>query len=383
MGLPLQVRRELFTSVGQTQTFSKTNQVTGKKPDESPKNSFRKIQLNTKKLAEARKGFARFGLHTAIIAGVVLAVGIGKVNSQTSSLNSKIDQTSLITTAATLSEGSQNLLADDVTQKAKDISSQTTLTTVGDEFLAKRQPVMTAGAVSKEIVAYTVKEGDTLSSLSQKFNITSDTIKWANDISNEDSIKPGTKLNILPVSGILYTAVGNDDISAIANQYQANAALIDSYNNLEGKAPSTGQKLIIPEGVKSSPAAAPTPTTTAVATAGPTITASSAIPFIGGRPGSGNNYAYGYCTWYVANKRYIPPSMGNAYSWPYSARRLGMTVSGSPRAGAAGVARRGNHVVYIERVEGGTVYYTEMNGPAGWGRVNSGSAPAGNFTYIY
>jgi hypothetical protein len=60
-----------------------------------------------------------------------------------------------------------------------------------------------------------------------------------------------------------------------------------------------------------------------------------------------------------------------------------MTVGNNPVAGSAGVAKSGNHVVYIERVEGGTVYYTEMNGPAGWGRVNSGSAPASNFRYVY
>jgi hypothetical protein len=58
-------------------------------------------------------------------------------------------------------------------------------------------------------------------------------------------------------------------------------------------------------------------------------------------------------------------------------------VGNNPVAGSAGVAKSGNHVVYIERVDGGTVYYTEMNGPAGWGRVNSGSAPASNFRYVY
>ncbi len=383
MGLPLQVRRENFTSVGQPETFAKTNTLSQKIESSRTQNRI----SNTTLPLFSRNGLGRFAIHAGFIALVVVAVTAGKVSSQssliaTSATTSRDDSTSLITTAAVLSEGTSSLVSADLNQKAKDLNAQSTLTTAGDDFLAKKQPVMTAGAPSRDILAYTVKEGDTLGSLSVKFNITSDTIKWANNITDENSIKPGAKLTILPVSGILYTGTGNDDLGEIASRFQSNAALVDSFNSLDGKSPAEGQKIVIPDGVKPTEVVAPTVqiavanTTTNSAKSGPAISYNL-------KAGSGNNYAYGYCTWYVANRRYIPPSLGNASQWPYSAPGRGMTVSNSPVAGAAGVTRYGNHVVYIERVEGGTVYYTEMNGPAGWGRVNAGSAPASNFRYVY
>jgi len=393
MGLPLQVRRENFTSVGQPETFTKTNKLADISKSKSvfiassrAQNRIESFKNAAKRSTQPRHGIGRFALHAGVIALVVVAVTAGRVNSQASLISSDAtthdDKTSLITTGAVLAEGSSTMVSADLSQKAKDLNAQSTLATAGDEYLAKRQPVMIAGAPSRDILAYAVKEGDTLSSLSVKFNITSDTIKWANDITNENTIKPGSKLTILPVSGILYTGTGNDDLGEIASRYQANAALVDSFNALDGKSPVSGQKIVIPDGVKPVEVVAPTVQVASVAkstitTTGPTISYNLRAA------GNGNNYAYGYCTWYVANRRYMPNSLGNANQWPYNAPRAGMNVGNSPVAGSAGVQRGGNHVVFIERVEGGTVFYTEMNGPAGWGRVNAGSAPASRFIYVY
>ena len=322
-------------------------------------------------------------MHAAFIVGVVLAVGAGKVQSQaglvSANSDTPLDKTSMITTGAVLAQSSVSLVNSDLNQEAKTINSQTTMATAGNEFLQKGQPVL-VGSQSRDITTYAIQNGDTLSSIGQKFNITTDTIKWANNITDENSIKPGDKIVILPVSGVLYTATGGDDLVAVAARYQANVALIDSFNNLEGKSPVAGQKLVIPDGVIAAPAPAVAKTT--VATTSPTPT-NVITGFHGGGGSSSNSYSYGYCTWYVATRRYVPPFLGNANQWPSNARRAGMSVGNSPVAGAAGVSRYGNHVVYIERVEGGTVFYTEMNGPAGWGRVNSGTASAGNFIYVY
>lgn len=375
------MRREKFTSVVQPETFTKTNTLSESKESSRTQNKIASIKDNTKLPLPSRSGLGRFALHASFLALIVVAVSAGRVSSQSSlvstSASSRNERTSLITTAAVLSEGSSSMVSSDLNQKAKDLNAQTALATAGDDFLAKKQPVMSAGAPSRDILTYTVKDGDTISSLSAKFNITSDTIKWANNITDEDSIKPGAKLTILPVSGILYAGTGSDDIGELASRFQSNAALIDSFNSLDGKSPAEGQNIVLPDGVKPS-VVAPVAQIAATSSAksGPAVSYSL-------RASAGNNYSYGYCTWYVANRRYVASSLGNASQWPYNAPRAGMTVGNNPVAGSAGVARSGNHVVYIERVEGGTVYYTEMNGPAGWGRVNSGSAPASNFIYVY
>jgi len=50
-------------------------------------------------------------------------------------------------------------------------------------------------------ITYTVQKGDTVSTIAQKFGISADTIRWANNLSNDD-ISVGDTLPILPVTGI-------------------------------------------------------------------------------------------------------------------------------------------------------------------------------------
>lgn len=103
--------------------------------------------------------------------------------------------------------------------------------------------------------------------------------------------------------------------------------------------------------------------------------------------GGGNTYDYGYCTWYVKNKRgnSIPNSLGNANTWFSRAQAAGMATGYAPRAGAVGTTTRGSlgHVVYVEAVNGdGTIQISEMNAPT-WGAVTYRTANANEFSYIY
>lgn len=103
--------------------------------------------------------------------------------------------------------------------------------------------------------------------------------------------------------------------------------------------------------------------------------------------GGGNTYDYGYCTWYVKNRRgaSIPNSLGNANTWYSRAAGAGMAVGSTPKAGAVGTTTRGSlgHVVYVESVNAdGTINISEMNAPT-WGAVTYRTASAGEFVYIY
>lgn len=96
---------------------------------------------------------------------------------------------------------------------------------------------------------------------------------------------------------------------------------------------------------------------------------------------AGNTYAPGYCTWYVKSRRPdIPNRMGNASSWVSSARSQGFATGSAPQVGA--VAQSGNHVAYVEAVNGNTVTVSEMNWQ-GLYVTSSRTASAGSFTYIY
>jgi len=114
----------------------------------------------------------------------------------------------------------------------------------------------------KEIQEYTVEEGDTLSSISQKFGISLETILWANNLDKNSVIKPGQKLIILPVDGILHEVRAGDTLSGIAEKYQAKIEDIISFNELESPDDIyIGDILIIPGGKMPSPKPAPQPLT--------------------------------------------------------------------------------------------------------------------------
>jgi surface antigen len=101
--------------------------------------------------------------------------------------------------------------------------------------------------------------------------------------------------------------------------------------------------------------------------------------------GGANGYAYGYCTWYVASRRSVPPYWGNAADWYYNAQASGFSVGSVPEVGAIAWTGAGyfGHVAYVVGVGNGTVTISEMNATAGWGRVDTRTVSASSFRYIY
>lgn len=99
-----------------------------------------------------------------------------------------------------------------------------------------------------EMIKYTVKNGDTISSISQEFNISVNTILWANNLTAYSLIRPGDILNILPVSGVYYTVQSGDTVSGIASQFGVEQDKIFKYNTIRNSGLIIGQKLLIPGG---------------------------------------------------------------------------------------------------------------------------------------
>jgi murein DD-endopeptidase MepM/ murein hydrolase activator NlpD len=114
----------------------------------------------------------------------------------------------------------------------------------------------------KEIQEYIVEEGDTLFSISQKFGISIETVLWANNLNKNSTIKPGQKLIILPVNGVLHEVKSGDTLSEIAKKYQAKIEDIISFNELENENDIyIGDILIIPGGKMPTPKPAHQPIT--------------------------------------------------------------------------------------------------------------------------
>jgi len=222
---------------------------------------------------------------------------------------------------------------------------------------------------------YTVQSGDTLSSIAAKNNVSINTVLWANDISNADSIMPGDTLFILPVSGVQYTIKSGDSLDSIANKFKAEKDKIIAFNDLPANGDiEVGKEIVIPDGqgeVPKATASATSSTQTGSSliskrqyanTTGGAPQVSGGIQ-LSGKGGTGHSFPYGYCTWYVAQKRYVPWG-GNAGTWLYHAKAAGYSTGRAPRVGAIMVTtenRYYGHVAIVEKVSGDAITVSEMN----------------------
>jgi len=101
----------------------------------------------------------------------------------------------------------------------------------------------------KVITEYVVEPGDTLQSIANKFDLSLETILWANNLNKNSLIKPGQKLIILPVSGVLHYVKAGDTLSEIAQRYQGKIDEIIAFNQLANENDIyIGDILIIPNG---------------------------------------------------------------------------------------------------------------------------------------
>lgn len=125
------------------------------------------------------------------------------------------------------------------------ISADATSLVVGPE---DNEPI----AITRtENIQYTVASGDVLSTIADKFNITVNTILWANNLTWTSMIKPGQKLTIPPGSGINHDVVRGDNLASIAKKYQADPQKIIAANSLASANDiQVGDLIFIPDGVK-------------------------------------------------------------------------------------------------------------------------------------
>ncbi|GEM_PF-238528 len=105
-----------------------------------------------------------------------------------------------------------------------------------------------------KVISYSVQKGDTLSTIAEKFQISTDTIRWENDLTN-DSLAVGDELKISPVTGIVHKVEKGETVYSIAKKYDTNPQAIVDFPFNDFANPQTftlvaGQTLVVPDGVK-------------------------------------------------------------------------------------------------------------------------------------
>ncbi len=108
-----------------------------------------------------------------------------------------------------------------------------------------------------EVIKHVVQDGETLSSIAQRYGLEVTTILWENDLTEKSPLKPGQELRILPVDGVRHQVARGETIFSIGKRYgldESSAQLIVDYpfnefRNDETFELATGQWLVVPEGV--------------------------------------------------------------------------------------------------------------------------------------
>ena len=103
-----------------------------------------------------------------------------------------------------------------------------------------------------KVIKYQVRSGDTIGRIAESYEISVETILWANNLTSRSYIRPGDVLNILPTTGVLHKVIRGDNLSKIAKKYQTETNKIIKANKLQndGSDIVIGEELVIPDGRK-------------------------------------------------------------------------------------------------------------------------------------
>lgn len=109
--------------------------------------------------------------------------------------------------------------------------------------------IETSGYKRNQIVEYTVQSGDLISFIASDYGVSVNSILWANNLKDADSIQPDQILRIPPVSGVIHKIKKGDTLSIIAKKYGVDEDKILAFNGL----PQNGdlqidEEIIVPDG---------------------------------------------------------------------------------------------------------------------------------------
>ncbi len=94
--------------------------------------------------------------------------------------------------------------------------------------------------------SYTVRSGDTISGIAQRFSLSMDTVISFNNIQDARSLKAGTVLTVPNSSGLKYRVRRGDYLGGIARKFGVALNELLDWNNLETSVIVPGQELFIP-----------------------------------------------------------------------------------------------------------------------------------------
>ncbi len=366
----------------QTQTKSIKNFVINKSVrSDATKLANQKIGTFTSNV-QKRQHVVTYAFLAIAVAGVLIGNRVSSQQDYSANINTNqfasieapLDSLSASQTASAVATVTDMIKVEDVIEVAQAEDRKQDVASTGDNLISKPRAVATDTKTAKDITSHMVAEGENVKKIAEEYELKPETIMWANDLPSED-VAVGKQLTIPPVDGVIYEVKADDSPEKIAEKFSADRERIVSFNDAEISGLAAGEKIIVPDGkIEAVPVAQPATSRTQIAS-NRTVQSSLGSGYGQSQPSStrgavyaGNRYAYGHCTWHVANLRAaagkpVPSFWGNGGQWGYNARKDGYTVSNEPQVGSIGVHVGGyGHVAYVTSVSGNMVHVKEMHG---------------------
>ncbi len=200
---------------------------------------------------------------------------------------------------------------------------------------------------TREIVKYEVKNGESIASIASKFNITRNSLYWANDFDEKHIIHPGDIIDVPPVSGVIHTVSSWETLWGLAVSYEVDQEDIMRQNLLLSASDlRIWDTIIIPGAMKKSVQKTPKPQKTYSSSSSVSqntwwysfaqyaqseyVNTQGKFQFIWRKPYS---WSWGNCTWYVASYKNVD-WRGNANQWIRNAKEKGHPTWSEPVVGA-------------------------------------------------
>ena len=142
--------------------------------------------------------------------------------------------------------------AEEIKEEAEVLLFQNALVpTTGPQAVSKVPDNIGDGALPlDEMSVYVVRSGDTIGQIAEMFDVSVNTILWANDLKKGQKLTIGDTLLILPVSGVKHMVVKGQSLKTVAKLYKVEVEDIVNFNGIDlDESLAVGDELIIPDGV--------------------------------------------------------------------------------------------------------------------------------------
>lgn len=115
------------------------------------------------------------------------------------------------------------------------------------------QTINRVSPISFKVHEYTVKDGDSLESIANAFNVSQETVQWANSSKIDYFLKkvnPGDQLVIPEINGVLYEVKEGDTLDSVLSKTEGNRFEVIEINQLQSPDFNliVGSRILIPNG---------------------------------------------------------------------------------------------------------------------------------------